>query len=58
MTDKRECVVCGGSMDHKQSNAIFCSNRCKQRDKYWKDPELYRQKAKDAYYSKPKEKAH
>ena len=52
----RECVVCGAPIDHMIGKATYCSNRCKQSEKYWSDPEKYRAKAKDTYY-KTKEKA-
>lgn len=54
MKDDRTCCVCGGPLpEGSRSTKIFCSNRCKQEDKYWSDPQKYRDAAKAAYY-KPK----
>lgn len=57
---KKKCVICKTPFESKHPKACFCSNRCKQQDKYWRDPEKYRQQAKDAYDAKKlttKEKA-
>lgn len=33
------CVVCGENFEAGNSRAKFCSNRCKQKDKYRRDKE-------------------
>jgi len=31
MDDGRECLQCGGPMEHRRSDAVFCRQRCRRR---------------------------
>lgn len=44
MDDGRQCLQCGGPMDNRRSDAVFCRQRCRRR---------YRRRAESSNYAPP-----